>query len=87
MARTKTLLFDDDVVAFFVRDGQAFTIDEVIKHWQESRCTADLARRAISQTLAARRIIPEQGVGLTNNQLMQTLEYMVKTYPALYEAP
>lgn len=85
--RTLTLLFDDDVVKAFVKEGNAFTIDEVIKDWQEGRVTADLARRAISQTIAARTLIPEQGVGLTTNDLMQTLEHLVRTYPKLYSTP
>jgi len=80
--RTKSALFDDDVVDTFGHLGIRMGINDIIAVWQGGNATAFVTRKALSQSIAAMAAV---GKDWTANDTIQTLQYLVKTYPELYQ--
>lgn len=87
MSRTKSLLFDDDVIDTFGGLDHIFSLKEIIAAWQDGRASTVITRKAISQALAALATVNNRNnpnYGATSEQLVAALKYLVKTYPELY---
>lgn len=82
--RTKSLLFDDDVVNAFAKKDMNFTIDEMLERYQKGEVSADITRRGISQCMAALVALDEKAGGWSIQHMTNMLAKVVKEYPALY---
>lgn len=85
MPRTKSLLFDDDVVSTFAPNGELFAIDDVIARYQAGTVSKDIARRAISQCMVALVAVDEKEGGWSINHMMQMCLKISQENPHLYD--
>lgn len=84
MPRTKSLLFDDDVVDTFAQAGMNFTIDEMLAKWVKGEAPREVTARGISQAIVALTATPTRFGGWEERHGREVLRKIVEKYPALY---